>query len=81
MELLNDLFEKYHHTGRLAVKDKEDEDSTVYVVWEVNEDDNTVFLVELDRPQDGDSRRVNLNDEKVYLLNPLEVVERVIQWK
>jgi hypothetical protein len=81
MELLNVMFDKYTQVGMLAVKDNEDEDATVYVVWEVNEKADLVRLVELDRPVDGENHFVDLNVENVYLLEPIEIVERVRQWK
>jgi hypothetical protein len=79
MELLNSIFDKYTQVGMLAVKDNEDEDAIVYVVWEVKEKAGLVRLVELDRPMDGENHFVDLNVENVYLLEPLEVVERVRQ--
>lgn len=79
MQLLNDLFEPFLYEGRLAVKEKND-DSTVYVVWEVDEEENRVKLVELDRAYDGEPHFVDLEEEEVYLLEPLEVVERVKEW-
>ncbi|WP_080845656.1 hypothetical protein [Cytobacillus gottheilii] len=81
MELLNEMFEKYHHTGRLAVKESKNEDCIVYVVWEIDEQNNSVRLVELDNPLDGDKDFVDLNVVNVYLLDPLEVIERVIELK
>lgn len=81
MQILNDLFEMYHHTGRLAVMDRDNENSTVYVLFEVNEKAKTVRLVELDRPNDGENFLVNLEMDIVYLLDPLEVLERVKEWK
>lgn len=67
--------------GRLVVKDEIDEDATVYVVWEVNTETTSVKLVELDRPQDGESHLVNILEENVYVLEPIEVLERVTEWK
>ena len=82
MELLNKMLKTrvHHQVGRLAVKDSEDEDSIVYVVWEIGEQGRDVRLVELDRPQDGENHFVNLDEELVYLLEPIEVLERVTQW-
>lgn len=80
IHLLNDLLHKSEHVGRLAVLEEND-DGKVYVVWEVNQYNDTVLLVELDRPNAGETLKLNLEEKEVYLLNPLEVVERVTEWK
>lgn len=67
--------------SRLAVLDNNNEEATVFVINDVNVEDNTVLLVELDRPADGKTARKNINKESIYLLEPLEVVERVTTWK
>lgn len=81
MELLYDQFVKFYYEGRLAVKNNEDENTTVYVISEVNEKSGLVRLIELDRPVDGENHWVDLNVENVYVLEPIEVLERVTEWK
>jgi hypothetical protein len=82
MQLINALFTAdVSHIGRLAVKNSLDEDATVYVVWDVNEKSGLVRLVELDRPADGENHLVDYNIETIYLLEPLDVLERVIEFK
>lgn len=62
--------------GRLAtVQNKE----TVYVVWNYYDTSNLYLLLELDRPNDGE--HLVLNSEGFHLLEPLEIVERVMEWK
>lgn len=69
------------YIGKLAVLEKNEEDSKVYVVWEADKKENTLKLIELDRPMDGDIIHLQLDYESIYLLNPIDIVERVNQWK
>jgi hypothetical protein len=62
--------------GRLAVLKHVE---SVYVVWNYYESSDLYLLVELDRPSDGEQAVVKENEFR--LLKPLEIVERVIQWK
>jgi len=62
--------------GRLALIKN---DNTVFVVWDYNEKDDIVELVELDRPQDG--KHLYLKSNEIHLLEPIEIIERVTEWK
>ncbi|PLS19007.1 hypothetical protein CVD28_00980 [Bacillus sp. M6-12] len=80
MYLLSGLHYPEEYKGRLAVLENSEE-STIYVIWEVNQEKKSVMLVELDRPQDGDTKHFHLKDDNVYILEPIEVVERVTTWE
>lgn len=67
--------------GKLAVLDNVDEDSTVFVVSEVNVERNMAGLCELDSPSDSEYRILNFNEVPVYVLEPIDVLERVVEWK
>ena len=67
--------------GKLAVLDDEDEDGTVFVISEVNSQQNAVGLCELDSPSDGEYRIIKYNEVPVYVLEPIDVLERVVEWK
>lgn len=78
--LKNDEFIQYQ-IGKLAVLDHKDEDCTVYVLWSYDDEKNEVLLVEIDRPADGKHLTFNVADSHIYLLEPIDVVERVTEWK
>jgi hypothetical protein len=67
---------KYDLIGRLVtVEGKE----VVYVVWNYYDADDLVLLFELDRPNDGE--QLVLKRDEIHLLEPLEIVERITEWK
>lgn len=78
MYLLCELTYPREHIGQLAVLEQTEE-SPVYVVSDITEDEKEVTLVQLDRPQDS-IVTLKMNDCSIYLLEPVEVIERVHEW-
>lgn len=78
MHLLKEIKNLEEQKGRLAVLE---EDGTVYVVWRFEKNAQIVALVELDRPQDGQMLLLDFQKQDVYMLDPIEVIERVTEWK
>jgi len=52
---------------------------TIYVIWTIKDD--VVTLVELDRPHDGKNLNLDLQKDDIYILEPIDVVERVAEYK
>ncbi|MCK2000514.1 hypothetical protein MZM54_03785 [[Brevibacterium] frigoritolerans] len=78
MHLLKELKNLEEQKGRLVVLE---EDGKVYVVWRFEKNAQIVALVELDRPQDGQMLLLDFQKQDVYMLDPIEVIERVTEWK
>jgi hypothetical protein len=81
MQLLSELSYPSEQIGHLVVLDKKDKENTVYVIFDIDEINKKVFIVELDRPLDGNNKWLNIETDDVYLLSPKDVVERVQEWK
>lgn len=55
-----------------------DNDESVYVVWSYYDTSDLYMLVELDRPNE---EPLFLKPSEFRILEPLEIIERVMEWQ